>query len=198
MAEFDNEVVMYENIDEVIYSKGVLLENSYSDEELLDHVWAISNGKFLHYDINVTKEFSNDFGITSIVPVADNCKVILIKNNQQQLFFLNIKDVLSFPSSYKFEVDLKKIKLYNLSIIPKIEHGVGNKKFKVFIDFRDRYSVEILSNSKEEAIEQSKTINLSYWSHDFDPLKRIKSGDNVIRVVRFSHWDHDMIEAEEL
>jgi|688.fasta_scaffold320588_2 hypothetical protein len=198
MAEFDNEVVMYENIDEVIYSKGVLLENSYSDEELLDHVWAISNGKFLHYDINVTKEFSNDLGITSIVPIVNNCKVILIKNNKQQLFFLDIKDVLSFPSSYKFEVDLKKIKLYNLSIIPKIEHGVGNKKFKVFVDFRDRYSVEILSNSKEEAIEQSKTINLSYWSHDFDPLKRIKSGDNVIRIVRFSHWDHDMIEAEEL
>jgi hypothetical protein len=111
MAEFDNEVVMYENIDEVIYSKGVLLENSYSDEELLDHVWAISNGKFLHYDINVTKEFSNDLGITSIVPIVNNCKVILIKNNKQQLFFLDIKDVLSFPSSYKFEVDLKKIKL---------------------------------------------------------------------------------------
>lgn len=171
-----------------------VLENDL-DRQIFSHVR--SRMVELGYFINDDQDIGQYYAVGLVIKDKDT-KILFESESKTYLpkeLTLQPNDMVIFVSSVKWKVLSGYAEPYFYKIIEKPVFGKGSKKYRVEIEFFDKYFIDVYSDSENQAIDTAYAIGIDSWTHEW-PEGKDKELDRY-QNIRVSVWGKSMIKARE-
>jgi hypothetical protein len=120
--------------------------------------------------------------VTCVICKGDQTSVLI--KEKQSIIPMSIGDVLIFPSEMEHNISNKNnVTVKKIFYAKNVDMSGGDTRFLVSSTLIDKYEIEVMANSEEEAIEKAKLISISKWKHlDLQP----EISDR--KLIRYAKW----------
>lgn len=195
----DESLNFLSKIDYVIFIEDILSydNNLIDNKTLMDDLHAFAQSKYgTSNGFSVSKELTEDIGITVTICTGDPVAMVFLKKyrNVDKTVFLKNKDVIVFPSNFKYEILGGDYKQYTFKMDDPIKYGIGKQKYKVSLLLQDNYFIDVYADNENQAINTAYETGMQHWTHEWPE----RLGNTRVQQSRFSMWNKEMLSASIL